>query len=92
MAIYQIGAASAVTDPLTKKGLPTTVTVTLTEENHTLATGTITGIEGAAVELLEDDVVKAICYTDSNGLFGIPFVPTTGKTYTMRVFKPNPVA
>lgn len=89
MAIYQLGTPSTVTDPLTKKGLPVNVTVTLTEEDHTLATGTVTGVQGAAVELLEDGTAIAICYTDANGLFGIPFVPTTGKVYTMRVFKPN---
>ena len=77
------------------KGLPIVIAPVLTEENNTLATGYVLSgtipLAGAAVELMQGTIPTAICYTDANGLFGIPFVPDGSSTYTARVFKPNTI-
>ncbi|MGL6173839.1 MAG: hypothetical protein ACRC1P_04440 [Cellulosilyticaceae bacterium] len=101
MAINQIYTSSAQTP--TGGGTAITVDAALTLETRNVMKGTVledddtTPIVGAAVELLEitaspaGQVVKARVYTRSDGTYGIPFLPVSGKTYKVDIFAPNPV-
>lgn len=102
MAINQIYTSTEQTP--TGGGTSISMDASLTLETRNVMKGTLledddtTPIVGAAVELLEvtanpaGKVLKARVYTRTDGTWGIPFLPTAGKTYVVDIFAPNPVA